>query len=370
MKQLVYFSKNSWWDARKARKVLLPLAFARLQGCSAVLVNAATSGWQRSRRPAIWRHPDADMTVLSPVRWLPLQRFRLIRAANQWLRWRMVRPFMQDPDTVVVVLSDPEDVFIARFARQAGIRCWFDWTEEWDAYIQAAGRESHVKADVYEIFSNIDGVIAVSRLLEKKAWGMGLKTIHLQNAVADSFIHALDKYRKADIPLVFRNIPMPIAVHIGSYNPAWIDWKCLIRAAERNSSISFCMIGGGAEDDVPASLPNNVYLLGRMAYEELPAILAHSDLCMLLYHPEQTAGGDPTKLYEYLASGLPIVSTPHPRALEFEMWIRIARSPVDFAKAVREELHIDDEMLTHKRRKIAHQHTWKKRAEALHGRLF
>ncbi|WP_287963038.1 glycosyltransferase [Alcanivorax sp.] len=370
MRQLFYFCKNSWWDERKARKVLLPLAFARLPGCSAVLVNAAASGWQCPRRPGIWCHPDADMSVLSPVRWFPLQRFRLIRAANQWFRWRMVRSFMRDADTTAVVLSDPEDVFIARFARQAGIRCWFDWTEEWDAYIRAAGKESRLKADVYEIFSNVDGIIAVSRLLEEKARAMGLETIHLQNAVGESFIHALDKSRQEGVPKALENIPTPIAVHIGSYNPAWIDWECLIRAAERNPSVSFCMIGGGAEDAVPASLPNNVYLLGRMAYEHLPAILAHSNLCMLLYHPKQTAGNDPTKLYEYLASGLPIVSTPHPRALEFEKWIRIARSPVDFAGAVGEELRHCDETLTHKRREIARQHTWRIRAEKLQARLF
>jgi len=368
--QLIYFSKNSWWDARKARKVLLPLAFAELEGCSSVLVNAATAGWRQPKHPPVWHHPDADMTVLSPVRWLPLQRFGFVRRINQWLRWRMVRPFIQSHGASVIALSDPEDVFIARFARQSGIECWFDWTEEWDAYVHAAGHTSQIRADVDDIFFWIDGAIVVSRLLEKKAQAMGLKTIHLQNAVADSFIHALEQNRNADIPTVFRDIPAPIAVHIGSYNPAWIDWECLIMAAGKNPGVSFCMIGGGAEDKVPASLPDNMHLLGYMAYEELPSILAHSDLCMLLYRPKHTDGNDPTKLYEYLASGLPIVSTPHPRALEFEMWVRIARSSVDFARVVGEELRRHDEALARKRREMARQHTWKKRAETLHGRLF
>ncbi len=365
--QLIYFSKNSWWDARKARKVLLPLAFAELEGCSAILVNAATARWRQSRHPPVWRHPGTDMTVLSPVRWLPLQRFQLVRRINQWLRWRRVCLCIQWREPAVVVLSDYEDLFIARFARQAGMKCWFDWTEEWDAYARHAGPASQSKTDVCQIFHGIDGVIAVSRLLEENARAMGLETLYLPNAVSEAFIRSLREQH--DVPGALKHISPPIAVHVGSYDPAWIDWPCLIRAAERNPGISFCMIGGGAEDQVPAHLPGNVYLLGHVAYEELPAILAHSVLCMLLYRPDRTAAGDPTKLYEYLASGRPIVSTPHPRVLEFRQWVRLADSPDAYATAVQEAL-LRDDVQVRGRCKISREHTWRCRAEMLRDRLF
>ncbi|RME57935.1 glycosyltransferase [Candidatus Parcubacteria bacterium] len=370
MSCLIYFSKNSWWDERKARKTLLPLAFSRLEACSAVLVNAATAVWQQVKHPPVWRHPDSDMVVLSPLRWLPSQRFGFIRGINQWFRWRMVRPFIQTNDDCVVVLSDPEDVFIARFARKAGLECWFDWTEEWDAYARAAGNESTIKVDVSEIFDCVDGLIVVSRLLEKRAKAMGLDVLHIPNAVSEAFIDALKEAHRKEAPKILDGIPRPIAVHIGSCDPAWIDWKCLIQAATRNPGISFCMIGGGGEDYAPSRLPENVHMLGRLPYERLPAILAHVDLCLLLYRPDQTAGGDPTKLYEYLASGRPVVSTPHPRSLEFSEWISIADSPEAFAEAVRKGLEDRDADNPDRRREIAHRQSWTCRARMLRQGLF
>ena len=87
---LVYVSKNSWWDSRKARKVLLPLAVSALPNMQVLLVNAAQPLWVANRRPKLWLHPETGMQVLSPCRFFPLQRFALMRRLNQWLRWRAV----------------------------------------------------------------------------------------------------------------------------------------------------------------------------------------------------------------------------------------------------------------------------------------
>ena len=55
----------------------------------------------------------------------------------------------------------------------------------------------------------------------------------------------------------------------------------------------------------------NVHLLGRLDYDELPAIVRGFDVCLIPYR----VGGlidyvHPKKFYEYLAAGKPVVSTP------------------------------------------------------------
>lgn len=369
MNCLVYFCKNSWWDDRKARKVLLPLAFSRLDGCRAILINAAPPVWSNKRHPSAWHHSSAPMIVLTPHRRFPGQRWAFIRKLNQRIKWSLVKAHLPSTGKVIMVLSDPEDLYIARFAGRAGYRCWFDWTERWDLYIQAFGKEAQMLVNPLPILEEVDGVIAVSRELEKEAFRKGKPVFYLPNAVSDEFLTLLSKPALIPEPADYADIPRPRAVHVGSYNPAWINWSMLIAAAQRLPHISFCMIGGGHESGVP-DLPANIHLLGRRKYEDLPPLLAHADLCLLLYHPAATSSGDPTKLYEYLASGKPIISTPHPCAENFKNFLRLVYKSDDFVEAVAEELknagntHADD------RRQSAAMHTWSLRARSLKERLF
>ena len=75
---------------------------------------------------------------------------------------------------------------------------------------------------------------------------------------------------------------------------------------------SFCMIGPVAKID-PASLPRaaNIHWLGARDYRDLPAHLAHLDVGFMPFAlNESTRFISPTKTPEFLAAGLPVVSTP------------------------------------------------------------
>lgn len=75
---------------------------------------------------------------------------------------------------------------------------------------------------------------------------------------------------------------------------------------------SFCMIGPVAKID-PASLPRaaNIHWLGPRDYRDLPAHLAHFDAGFMPFAlNESTRFISPTKTPEFLAAGLPVVSTP------------------------------------------------------------
>lgn len=74
---------------------------------------------------------------------------------------------------------------------------------------------------------------------------------------------------------------------------------------------SFCMIGPVAKID-PASLPRaaNIHWLGARDYRDLPAHLAHFDLGFMPFAlNESTRFISPTKTPEFLAAGLPVLST-------------------------------------------------------------
>ena len=90
-----------------------------------------------------------------------------------------------------------------------------------------------------------------------------------------------------------------------------LDVKLLGLAAARMPDVQFVMIGPVVKID-PADLPRlpNIHWLGSKSYAELPSYFAHWDAGWMPFAlNEATRYISPTKTPEFLAAGLPVVST-------------------------------------------------------------
>ena len=90
------------------------------------------------------------------------------------------------------------------------------------------------------------------------------------------------------------------------------DYQLLGELARRRPEWQFVMIGPIVKID-QALLPHgaNVHYLGMKAYKELPAYFSNWDAAILPFAMnDSTKYISPTKTPEYLAAGLPVVSTP------------------------------------------------------------
>ncbi len=90
------------------------------------------------------------------------------------------------------------------------------------------------------------------------------------------------------------------------------DVDLLGELARRRPDLHFVMLGPVVKI-TPESLPQaeNIHYLGMKSYDELPRYVAHWDAALLLFAlNESTRFISPTKTPEYLAAGLPVVSTP------------------------------------------------------------
>ncbi len=90
------------------------------------------------------------------------------------------------------------------------------------------------------------------------------------------------------------------------------DRELVAELARRRPEWQFVLIGPVVKVD-PASLPkgDNVHYLGMKSYQDLPAYFSNWDVAMLPFAMnDSTKFISPTKTPEYLAAGLPVVSTP------------------------------------------------------------
>lgn len=106
------------------------------------------------------------------------------------------------------------------------------------------------------------------------------------------------------------HIPHPRAGFAGVIDER-LDVKLVEHAARKMPEVQFVMIGPVVKID-PADLPRlpNIHWLGAKSYAELPAYMAHWDMGWMPFAlNEATRYISPTKTPEFLAAGLPVVST-------------------------------------------------------------
>ncbi len=108
-------------------------------------------------------------------------------------------------------------------------------------------------------------------------------------------------------------------------------------------------------------------MLGRRPFESLPAYCAGFDAALMPFvRSKMTRNVNPIKMYEYLAAGLPVVSTSLPEAKRFIGPIRFGDTPDQFVAACDAALEGVD---AYDRRAAisahVHDQTWESRVEEL-----
>ncbi len=143
----------------------------------------------------------------------------------------------------------------------------------------------------------------------------------------------------AECPTEFRDMPHGTRVGFAGVIDERLDIQLLAGIADARPEFQFVMVGPVVKID-PESLPRreNIHYLGMRSYDELPAYMAEWDVAMMPFaRNSATRFISPTKTPEYLAAGLPVVSTSIldvVRQYGSAGLVAIADEPEDFAAAI------------------------------------
>lgn len=115
----------------------------------------------------------------------------------------------------------------------------------------------------------------------------------------------------------------------------WVDLDLVRYLAEARPDWRLVLIG---KSDTDTSILNglpNVHLLGQRRYQDLPGYCKAFDVAILPFRiNELTLAANPLKLREYLAAGLPVVSTAIPEAERLAPHVRVGRDRGAFLRHV------------------------------------
>jgi glycosyltransferase involved in cell wall biosynthesis len=179
-------------------------------------------------------------------------------------------------------------------------------------------------------------ITAVSKYLVDKTKQLTGKSVqYLPNGVDVERFKCTDRHVD---PTDLANIPHPRLTFVGAVT-SWIDLELLEKTAQKLQSSNLVIVGPVFEKKLTLDRlkkMDNVYFLGEKPFEEIPRYMHASDVLLLprTYDPHSLAC-DPLKLYEYLATGKPIVSTAHPSTERFSDFVTIGNDHDSFIDGIR-----------------------------------
>ncbi|MBO1751978.1 glycosyltransferase [Actinotalea sp. BY-33] len=165
-------------------------------------------------------------------------------------------------------------------------------------------------------------------------------------------------------PAELADVPGPIMGFFGGIDDYVVDLELLASTARALPEVSMVLVGDATcpLDDLLA-LPN-VHWLGFQPYSRIPELGRTFDVALMPWlDNEWIRFANPIKLKEYLALGLPVVSTHYPEVEHEDGTVAVARTPEEFAALVREAL--DDPPDPAALRAAVESSSWSSRAQDL-----
>jgi hypothetical protein len=209
-----------------------------------------------------------------------------------------------------------------------------------DEYTAFTGVSRGLKKIEEELFSKADLVIVSADKLYESKKHFNPNTFIIPHGVDYAhFRTALDE--ETLVPPYLAGLQRPIIGFHGLLAD-WVDFELLKKVALHFWSGSMVLLGKitvDAEEKIKVlkSIPN-IHLLGRQPYGELPAYCKGFDVALNPFVLNQlTESVNPLKVREYLAAGLPVVSTNIPEMKNIG-GCRVAKDQYEFIRMVEDAL--------------------------------
>lgn len=208
-----------------------------------------------------------------------------------------------------------------------------------------------------------DTVTATADRLVARLRRFGANPTKVPNGVdLDLFSRAWRK--NMSLPEDLASVPAPRLGFVGT-TAGYVDIALLHAVAQARPRWSFVMVGPLKSIEANLGGLPNVYFVGPKPFNTLPQYLAHIDVCIVPANVRKASlSQNPGKVYQYLASGRPVVATDLPELRTFGDTVYRASRPEEFIRRCERAIAHPEEG-RRARLKVADESSWEKRAETI-----
>lgn len=257
----------------------------------------------RGRRAGDPRY-GGRLMLFEPTKWLP--RF-VGPVSDRLLQHRVERYIRRDrADRVILWINDPD---WAQLVARHDLPSLYDMTDDWLAADRTARAHARTEQNEAVLFDRCTAVVACSEGLRASRSGIRPDLLVISNAV-DVARYRRPQDRPADLP------DGRIALYVGTLHEDRLDVDLVVQTARALAVAGSKLVLVGPNVLQPAVTERlasepGIVLLGARPHTAVPAYLQHATVLVVPHAVNEfTESLDPIKLYEYLAVGRPVVSTP------------------------------------------------------------
>jgi glycosyltransferase involved in cell wall biosynthesis len=309
-----------------------------------------------------------DLVGFSPFTFLPYRNFPLARSmvfGSNTLRftlppvtWWLERNGWRNVDLLWITSADL--VTLPQMLNYKGLVYRITDNMTGFSHIPTGFRELEKR-----ILTRADVVLATSQEVANRASRFNNHTYYIANAVD------LEPYQRAEPSPLLQSIPGPRIIYVGSLE-YWVDYELIYDVAKLRPDYQFVLVGPpplrSTSGYAKLKLQSNIHLMGGKPPNQVPELLKGAEVAAIPFRlTTLTHNVSPLKLYEYLAAGLPVVSTPLREVKASKAPVIFAGSSFDFSKGIDEAL-----ALGKNRREFldfVSENTWQKRLHEIEAIL-
>lgn len=289
------------------------------------------------------------LTVLSPIIFSGEYRSPYVRRANR-LVLELVTRHLRHTDKLIYMTNSPFSSPLLPWLRPRAVIydiiddfCAFDW----------APPEGHELED--QLIEATDLAFAGTGYLRER---------YADRLPGLEFLPSGVQYNRMTEPRSeppdLSPLPRPRILYIGTMNDR-LDGALFAELARTFPEGSIVAVGPRHGTFTPPALPANVHFLGLKPHADLPGYYQHCDLGIMPFADSPAARAiNPVKTLEYLACGLPVLSTPIPDVLRYYQGVVRCEPPENWSRAARELIDQNNCQAVAQRRLFAQGRSWKR----------
>lgn len=307
------------------------------------------------------------LPLILPINWLPTGKIydRLSRF-NHWLVSRAINKAAAKQELSDYVFINSHDYYFADIHQQLIRKSKYIY-QCIDPIVKSYSAR-HGKSLEARAASSADLVISTSPYLRERMASYNTNSYLVPNAANFSLCHQATDAATTTLQEIDR-LPGLKFGYVGNIERR-INYQLLIDVFKTRTDWHLIMVGPLDKTYVPSdftALPN-VTFLPSVSHGDVPRVLKSIDIAIIPFLcDEVSAQIYPLKMYEYLASGKPVITTNfNPEVIEaLADVVSIADSPREFAGRVSEITHHDNASLRERRIAVARANDWSQRSEVI-----
>lgn len=308
-------------------------------------------------QPANRVHPLPNITTVAPWQVLP-NRYRWCRRFNEWLMRVHVRCAARrlKLNPPLLWLNPHDAVHLVGHMDEAVVI--YDVTDDWSELKQPPAKKRLMVEQDTQLCRLASAVIVCSEGLFHRKRPLAANVHLVPNGVdATHYAKVLEAHEASTEAADW---PKPVMAYTGTLHGERLNIELVRQIASIQGVGSLVMIGPNhlSSAEIERLRLPNIFLLGPVPYERLPIYMSSFDVCIVphLVTPF-TESLNPIKLWEYLATGKPIIATPVAGFRDFPQFVYLAADVSEFARALPMALQ-ENRAHSERRRTEAARHSW------------